>query len=178
MNWEFNILYWFQSIHNPVLDRIEPVITLFGDGGIFWILLTVAILIFVKDKRVGITCVLALASEAVIVLVLKNTVQRSRPCWIDPTIQMLVRVPKDYSFPSGHSAASFSAAVSIFLYKKKWGTAAIVLAALIAISRMYLFVHFPTDVLVGTLIGIAMALLFGYLVKKRHPEPQAHIFEK
>ena len=119
MNWEFNILYWFQSIHNPVLDRIEPVITLFGDGGIFWILLTVAILIFVKDKRVGITCVLALASEAVIVLVLKNTVQRSRPCWIDPTIQMLVRVPKDYSFPSGHSAASFSAAVSIFLYKKK-----------------------------------------------------------
>ncbi|MDD6380428.1 MAG: phosphatase PAP2 family protein [Lachnospiraceae bacterium] len=176
MQWEFNTLYWFQSIHNPVLDRIEPFITLFGDAGIFWILLTVAILIFVKDKRVGITCALALASEAIIVVILKNTVCRSRPIWLDPTVQMLVKIPKDYSFPSGHSAASFSVAVSIFLYKKRWGIAAIILAALIAISRMYLFVHFPTDVIVGTLIGISMALIFGYLVKKRHPEPQAHIF--
>lgn len=176
MQWEFNTLYWFQSIRNPVLDRIEPFITLFGNAGIFWILLTVAILIFVKDKRVGITCALALASEAIIVVILKNTVRRSRPIWLDPTVQMLVKIPKDYSFPSGHSAASFSVAVSIFLYKKRWGIAAIILAALIAISRMYLFVHFPTDVIVGTLIGISMALIFGYLVKKRHPEPQAHIF--
>ena len=167
MQWEFDVLYWFQSLHNPVLDQIEKVITKFGDGGIFWILLTVAIIFLVKDKRVGITCALALASEAVIVLLLKNTVRRSRPIWLDPTVHMLVRIPKDYSFPSGHSAASFSVAVSIFLYNKKWGTAAIILAILIALSRMYLFVHFPTDVIVGTLIGVTMALLMGYLVKKK-----------
>ena len=159
MQWEFDVLYWFQSLHNPVLDQIEKVITKFGDGGIFWILLTVAIIFLVKDKRVGITCALALASEAVIVLVLKNTVRRSRPIWLDPTVHMLVRIPKDYSFPSGHSAASFSVAVSIFLYNKKWGTAAIILAILIALSRMYLFVHFPSDIAGGIFCGLFAAFV-------------------
>ena len=84
---------------------------------------------------------------------------------------MLVKIPKDFSFPSGHSGASFAVSVSIFLYNKKWGTAAIVLASLIAISRLYLFVHFPTDVIVGTLIGITMAILMNYFVKKKYPEP-------
>lgn len=170
MQWEFDLLYWFQSLHNPALDAVMKTITKFGDAGLFWIFLTVAILIFVKDKRVGISCATALICEAVIVVILKNVVQRSRPIWLDPGIHMLVKIPKDYSFPSGHSAASFSVAVSIFLYNKKWGTVAIIGAALIAVSRMYLFVHFPTDVLAGTIIGIAMALICGYLVKKRHPE--------
>ncbi|MQN02125.1 MAG: phosphatase PAP2 family protein [bacterium LCO1.1] len=170
MQWEFNILYWFQSLHHPVLDPIEKFITMLGSGGIFWILLTIAIIIFVKDKRVGLTCMLALAAEAILVLILKNTVRRSRPIWIDPTVKMIVKIPKDYSFPSGHSAAGFSVAVSIFCYNKKWGTAAIVLASLIALSRLYLFVHFPTDVMVGTMIGIVMALLMNYFVKKKFPQ--------
>ena len=171
MKWEFDILYWFQSLHNPVLNQIEKIITAFGDGGFFWIGLTIAILIFVKDKRVGLTCALSLAAEALLVLILKNTVRRSRPIWLDPSVQMLVKIPKDFSFPSGHSGASFAVSVGIFCYNKKWGTAAIVLAVLIAISRLYLFVHFPTDVIVGTLIGITMAILMNYFVKKKYPEP-------
>ena len=119
MKWEFDILYWFQSLHNPVLNQIEKIITAFGDGGFFWIGLTIAILIFVKDKRVGLTCALSLAAEALLVLILKNTVRRSRPIWLDPSVQMLVKIPKDFSFPSGHSGASFAVSVSIFLYNKK-----------------------------------------------------------
>ncbi|MBQ5431639.1 MAG: phosphatase PAP2 family protein [Lachnospiraceae bacterium] len=174
MAWEFDLLYWFQSLHHPVLDQIEKLITRFGDKGLFWIALTLLMLIFVKDKRLGMTAALALVTEALICnVILKNAVQRSRPCWLDSSVELLVKSPKDYSFPSGHSSVSFAVAVSIIQYHRKWGIAAVVFAALIAISRLYLFVHFPTDVLVGTLIGTVMALISGMIVRKgveKHPE--------
>ena len=87
-------------------------------------------------------------------LVLKPLAARPRPCWIDEQVKLLVAAPKDYSFPSGHSAASFAAAVSIFVMHKKEGA-----AALIAFSRLYLFVHFPTDVLAGIAVGFICAFL-------------------
>lgn len=167
-NWEFDLLYWFQSIHNPILDKIVVVITSFGNAGIFWILLTLVMLIVCKDKKVAWTSALALLfSLLVINIFLKNTVMRARPCWIDDTIPLLVKNPKDYSFPSGHSSASFASAVSIVQYAKyrKQGIAAVILAALIAVSRMYVFVHFPTDVFVGTILGIIEAILAGIIIR-------------
>ena len=98
-------------------------------------------------------------------LVLKPMVARDRPFWIDPTVQMLVKAPTDYSFPSGHSGASFAAAVAFVQYHRKWGIAALVVAALIAVSRMYLFIHFPTDVLVGIILGIVSGIVSGYVVR-------------
>ena len=92
-------------------------------------------------------------------LVLKPLAARPRPCWIDEQVKLLVAAPKDYSFPSGHSAASFAAAVSIFVMHKKEGAAALILACLIAFSRLYLFVHFPTDVLAGIAVGFICAFL-------------------
>ena len=83
---------------------------------------------------------------------------RERPCWIDPAVQLLIENPGDFSFPSGHTMASFEAAVSILLYNRRWGAAALVLAALIAFSRLYLFVHFPSDVLTGLVLGVVIAL--------------------
>lgn len=159
MSWEFKILHALQTIHTPLLDGFFKFITRFGDGGIFWIALTILILIFAKDKRIGVTCGLALSGEALIIFIVKNIVQRPRPCWIDHSVDMLIRIPKDYSFPSGHSGASFAVAVSIFLYNKKYGACALVLASLIVLSRMYLFVHFPTDVLAGMAIGTAAAFV-------------------
>lgn len=167
-NWEFDLLYWFQSLHNPFLDKIVVVITSLGNAGIFWILLTLVMLIVCKDKKVAWTSALALLfSLLVINIFLKNTVMRARPCWIDDTIPLLVKNPKDYSFPSGHSSASFASAVSIVQYAKyrKQGIAAVVLAALIAVSRMYVFVHFPTDVFVGTILGIIEAILAGIIIR-------------
>lgn len=167
MSWEFKILHALQTIHNPLLDGFFKFITRFGDGGIFWMVLTILILIFAKDKRIGVTCGLALSGEALIIFIVKNIVQRPRPCWIDHSVDMLIRIPKDYSFPSGHSGASFAVAVSIFLYNKKYGACALVLASLIALSRMYLFVHFPTDVLAGMAIGTAAAFVAKKVAGKR-----------
>lgn len=167
-NWEFDLLYWFQSLHNPILDKIVVVITSLGNAGIFWILLTLVMLIVCKDKKVAWTSALALLFSVLVINVfLKNMAMRARPCWIDDTIPLLVKNPKDYSFPSGHSSASFASAVSIVQYAKyrKQGIAAVILAAMIAVSRMYVFVHFPTDVFVGTILGIVEAILAGIIIR-------------
>lgn len=167
-DWEFDLLYWFQGLHNPVLDKIVVAITSLGNAGIFWILLTVVMLIFCKDKRVAWTSALALLfSLLVINIFLKNTVMRARPCWIDESVQLLIKSPSDYSFPSGHSSASFAGAVSIVQYARyrKQGIAAVILAVLIATSRLYLFVHFPTDVLTGTILGIIEAIVAGLIIR-------------
>lgn len=167
-DWEMDLLYWFQSIHHPILDKIVVAITSLGNSGIFWILLTIAMLILCKDKRVAWTSALALVFSLLIInIFLKNTVMRVRPCWIDTSVPLLVKNPSDYSFPSGHSSASFASAVSIVQYVRyrKQGVAAVILAAMIAVTRMYVFVHFPTDVLVGTLLGIIEALLAGLIIR-------------
>ena len=167
--WEFDVLYWFQGLHNPILDKITVAITSLGNAGIFWIIVTALMFILCKDKRVAWTSLLSLLfSVLVINLILKNAVCRARPCWIDTSVELLVKNPKDYSFPSGHSSASFASAVSILQYAKyrKQGIGAVILAALIATSRMYVFVHFPTDVLTGVILGILEALVAGIIIRQ------------
>lgn len=161
MSWEFQLLYALQKIHNPILDAIMKGVTLLGDGGLIWIVLALVFIIFFKKYRgMGIQMAAAMLLTVIIGnLILKNLVARSRPCWLDPDVQLLVKNPKDYSFPSGHSMNGFTAALIIFLNERKMGIFALIAAALIAFSRLYLFVHFPTDVLGGMLIGIADAVI-------------------
>lgn len=163
---EFGILYFLQSLHTPWLDAVMKNITHLGDSGIFWILTGLVLFCFKKTRRMGFCVLLSLAGGLLIGnIFLKNLVARDRPCWIDPTIQLLVASPKDFSFPSGHTMASFEAAVSIFLYNRRWGAAALVLAALIAFSRLYLFVHFPSDVLTGLVLGTVIAVAVHKIVE-------------
>ncbi len=164
---DFQILYLINGIHFDFLDRLMVLITHMGTKGIFWILVGVALLLFRKTRLCGLTVLIALLLSLLIGnIALKNIVARPRPCWIDTTVNMLVAVPKDYSFPSGHTFASFAAAASIFLYYKKAGAAALILAFLIGFSRLYLFVHFPTDVLAGAVLGIGAAAVSQYLALK------------
>lgn len=133
-------------------------ITSLGDHGIFWLLLA-AVLFAVPRTRLMGACMLVSIGIGFLLgnVALKNLIARDRPCWLDPTVQLLVQVPRDYSFPSGHTLVSFEGGVTIFMFNRKWGIPALMLAVLIAFSRMYLFVHFPTDVLAGMALGIIIA---------------------
>lgn len=151
------------SIHDNMscgfLDKVMPVITSLGNWGIIWIAAAVILLFFRRTRCCGAAMGGALVGCLVIGnIILKHLVARDRPCWIETEHLMLIAVPSDFSFPSGHTMSSFAAAVVIFHYNKKAGAAALVLAALIAFSRLYLFVHFPTDVIAGLVIGCGIGI--------------------
>lgn len=158
---DFQILYWIQEhCTNGILDWLMPKITALGNSGTLWILLGVMLLLWKNHRKEGVLLLAGLGVGALVGnVILKNLVERQRPCWLDETVAMLIAVPKDYSFPSGHTMASFVAAVILFHLHKKVGIVALGLAVLIALSRLYLFVHFPTDVLAGAVLGIGIGLL-------------------
>ena len=169
---EFEILYAINNLHTPVLDKIMVAITKLGDAGIFWIILALALIGIKKTRKCGILMILSMAVGLILGNgILKNVIARSRPCWIDPNIPLLIPNPDDFSFPSGHTLASFISAIMIFLHNKKWGIVTLIIAALISFSRLYLFVHFPTDVLgailLAAIISISMYHLWNKLEKIR-----------
>ena len=168
MSWEFDILYAIQNIHTPILDKIMVALSTLGNAGIFWIVLSVILLIPKKYRKCGFQMMLSMALCYIVGnLILKNLIARDRPCWIHPSVQLLVKSPWDYSFPSGHSMNGFTASVAMLCNDRKIGILAVILAAFIAFSRLYNFVHFPTDVIAGIVIGIVMALLVNYLMKRK-----------
>lgn len=164
-DWELDLLHWFQSIHNSFLDWLVPKITSLGNAGWFWIVLIIILLILPYNRKMGVQAAISITVTFMICnLVLKPWVMRCRPCWLEPEVQLLVKMPHDFSFPSGHSNASFAVATAILTRNKKLGIPAIILATAIAISRMYVFVHWPTDVLAGTFIGICGGISSYFLV--------------
>lgn len=164
-DWELDLLHWFQSIHNTALDWLVPKITMLGNAGWFWIAVTLLLLLLPFNRKMGFQAAISLILTVILCnIILKPSIMRCRPCWLEPEVQLLVKVPHDYSFPSGHSNASFAVATAIFTRNKKLGIPALILAAAIAISRLYVFVHWPTDVLVGTLTGICGGIISYFIV--------------
>lgn len=161
MNIELNILDWIQTLHAPFLDKIMVFITRLGDVGIIWIVLSIVLLLIPKTRKSGAVMVAALVVDVLLCnIVLKNLVARTRPYDVNTGVHLLVAKLHDYSFPSGHTAASFASVTALYLAgEKKLWKFALVLACLIAISRLYLYVHYPTDVLGGILFGV----ISGYL---------------
>ncbi len=163
--YEVGILH---SMHDALecefADFFFSTVTHLADAGIFWIILALVLLFFRRTRRAGITMAIALVLGLVIGnLTLKPLIARIRPYDFDPSIILLIPPEHDFSFPSGHTFASFEGAVGIWLCHRKWGSAAIVLACCIAFSRLYLMVHYPTDVITGAILGTVLAVIARHL---------------
>lgn len=133
-----------------------------GNFGAIWIALATLLLIIEKYRHSGLAVSIALLIDFVAVnLIIKPLVGRERPCDVTIPEDMLLACLSDHSFPSGHTAAAFAAAFALFLCHKRAGSAALILAVLMGFSRLYLFVHFPSDVIAGALLGLSFGFI-GY----------------
>ena len=164
-----NILLWIQEyIRNDFLTPFFVFITKLGDVGMIWIVLT---LILMCNKKTRKTCVISAVALLLSLLfcnvLLKNLVQRVRPYEVIDTLTILVERQKDFSFPSGHTSASFAAGIVFFRnLPKKFGVPAVILACLISFSRLYIGVHYPTDVICSIVLGVVLAFLAEQLYRK------------
>lgn len=168
---EADFLLWIQnSVRAGWLTPPMQLFSLMGDKGIFWIAVTLLLLSFKRTRRLGAYCAVSIAVTFLLVNgVVKPLVARPRPYDLFPALEpgLLVNPEHDYSFPSGHSANSFAAAWILFrMTKKRYGIPAITLASLMALSRLYVSVHYPTDVIFGILIAIAVAELTLHVLPK------------
>ena len=168
-SFDFPILDWIQAnIANDFLDAFMPIITAFGNGGIFWMACAAVMLIFPKTRKTGLAMGIALVLGLIFCnFLLKPLVNRPRPFKVladmGVIINLLIKEPGPHSFPSGHTIASFEAGVAMLLGNKKLGIPAFILAILIAFSRLYLYVHYPTDVIASIILGTLFGVI-GYLV--------------
>ena len=177
IGFDLPILDWIQAhMQSGFMDTIMPIITMFGDEGIFWIACAVLLLFFPKTRRTGLGMGIAMAIGLVICnMILKPVVARPRPYdfqleHFQVTIPLLISGLSDFSFPSGHTIASFEACTALMLGDKRMGIPATILAILIAFSRLYLYVHYPTDVLVSVVLGTIFGFI-GYFLAQRIPLP-------
>ncbi len=172
-HFDLPILNWIsQYLWCPFLDAVMPVITLLGDAGIFWIAIALVLMFIPKYRKIG----FGMGAALIIGLLVCNVTMKPLFARIRPydymaehygvTIKLLIDAQHDFSFPSGHTIASFEGATVLMLHNKKMGIPALILAALIAFSRLYLYVHYPTDVIASVILGIAFGFLGNWLVQK------------
>lgn len=166
-NLDWAVLNWIQKdMTSPLMDAIMFTVTSLANGGIIFFITAGIMLLIKKYRRCGANILLCMAIGAVVAnLILKPLIARERPCWSNEDVELLVAMPQDFSFPSGHTLHSVMVAVVIFMYDKRIGSLAIIMAVLISFSRLYLYVHFPSDVLCGALLGAAFAVAGYYLIK-------------
>lgn len=157
--WDFSVLDAIASLRTPALDAFFSAITHLGDKGIVWIVLALILLCIRRTRPLGVCMALALIFDLLLCnMILKPLVGRIRPFALRE-VTLLIKAPHDASFPSGHTAVSFAAAGVPALRRSKLAIPALILASIIAFSRLYLYVHFPTDVLGGILVGLLCAML-------------------
>ena len=171
VSFDLPILDWIQAnMANPLLDLIMPWITILGDAGIFWMIVAAVLLFTKKYRKIGLGMAFAMMMGLVVCnMILKPWVGRIRPYdfqeQLGVTIQLLIDKQHDFSFPSGHTIASFEACTVIMLGSRKLGIPATLLAILIAFSRLYLYVHYPTDVIASVILGTIFGII-GYALAK------------
>lgn len=161
MNWEIKFLdYIEQNLHSEKRTRYMKLATLIGEKGIFLGICILLLAIPKKTRKAATAMGLSLILEALICnLILKPAVGRKRPYDLKKKLELLIPKLKDASFPSGHTGATFSAAGALFFSRTKLWIPAALMAMSTAFSRMYFYVHYPTDVLGGAALGLSSGWL-------------------
>lgn len=169
---DHTILLWIEThLRFDFMTPFWKVMTMFGQGGFFWIALCLILIAIKKTRKIGIMMALALIFNALLVNVcIKNVVARIRPYDQFSDLTRLIEAQKDFSFPSGHTSASFACTLGMYLGLgkgiKKYSIPCWILSCLIGFSRLYLGVHFPSDVLGGAIIGMISAVLAYFVINK------------
>ena len=174
--WDGQILLFIQEhLRMEALNPIVIAITNLGNTGIVWIVLSIVLLFPKKTRRAGLLSLLALlGSLCVTNFLLKNYVARVRPYEVVTGLQCLIAAQPDWSFPSGHASASFASAVVIYKSCPRGiGVPALVLAFAISLSRLYVGVHYPSDVIVGMVIGTLIALILFWIFGEKKYKARA-----
>ena len=176
LSFDLPILDWIQAnLQSGFMDKFMPFITVFGVAGIFWMIWAAVLVIFPKTRKIGLGMAFAMVMGLIVCnITLKPLVARIRPydlqAELGVAIKLLCEAQHDFSFPSGHTIASFEAAVVLVKNSKKMGIPAMILAVLISFSRMYLYVHYPTDVIVSVILGTLFALIGDAIAAKVAPK--------
>lgn len=165
---DFAILDFIQNTFRCVfLDYVMAFFSYIGEAGGVWIIASVIMMCFRRTRATGVMVLCAMLAGFLIGEIgLKNLIGRPRPFVVNPSVELFIAPPDSYSFPSGHSCSSFAAATVIFLRDKRLGVPALAVAFLIAFSRLYNYVHFPSDVLCGIILGIVCAAVTFAVFKK------------
>ena len=173
VSFDLPILDWIAAnLWCPILDTVMPIITMFGDGGIFWIAISVILMLTKKHRRTGFGMAFALIMGLLVCnIILKPGVARIRPYdfqlkYFAKEITLIAGGMHDFSFPSGHTIASFEACTALMLGNKKFGIPATILAILVAFSRLYLYLHYPTDVIASIILGTLFGIIGYWLAGK------------
>lgn len=173
VTFDLPILDWIAAnLWCPVLDTVMPIITMFGDGGIFWIAISLILMFTKKHRKTGLGMAFAMAMGLLVCnIILKPGVARIRPYdfqmeYFSKEIPLIAGGMHDFSFPSGHTIACFEACTVLLLGNWKFGIPATVLAIAVAFSRLYLYLHYPTDVIASVILGTVFGLL-GYALAQK-----------
>lgn len=172
MNWEFTILDFIaEHMRTNIGNLFFPFISSLANGGMIWIAFSLLLLSWKKTRMIGFAALLSLIFMQLIGnTCIKPLIARERPFIARPEklVYMLIPPPGEYSFPSGHTFSSFAAATAIAMGNKKLGIPALLFAAGIGFSRLYLYVHFPTDVFGGMIFGIALGIAVWHTLSYFH----------
>ena len=191
LHFDLRIFEWIQTIQGTFFDNIMIAITTLGEGGIIFILLALALICTKKYRKAGVAVLVALVvMEVGNNLILKELFARPRPFNLAETDSVkyawwaesyrfpaLVSEPSSYSFPSGHTSSAFAAAIAVLWYDRKIGIPTTVFAFIMGFTRIYVEVHYPTDVIFGALFGVVYALIGILIMKALYPQLEK-LFEK
>lgn len=164
---DFAILDAIQQIRCAFLDYVMAFFTYLGEAGVIWIVTGVVLLFFKKTRATGAMLLAALALSFVVGnFVIKPIVARPRPFLINTNVNLFLSAPSGYSFPSGHATTAAAPAMVLLLKQRKLGLIALPVALLIMFSRLYNYVHYPSDILCGIVLGVLSALLVVFIFRK------------